>query len=412
MPEIRTRTSRVSTTTKERTTVDKTETMPAMACEMPSQKGSGLGLRSLRRFAALMLIPALIAGCSMPRGAALQQEVLRGADDPELGVQVFEVTRASMDVLQDWPLGTSALRNNWTTASAAPTARIIRAGDLLSISIWDSQPDSLLTTTEQRMVSMNEVPVSASGRVFVPYVGELRVAGMSSEMARRTIQQEMLSIVPDGQVQLSVTPGAGNTIDVVTGVARPGRLQLPEISPTILSVIAEAGGISATLRNPLVRLNRAGVAYAIPAQELFANPAYDIQMRGGDRVLVEEDQRSYIMLGASGRQDVVYFEREEVTVLDAISNNGGLSQARANLQGVLVLREYPSSVVRPDGPYPHEEEVVFTFDLTSADGLFAADRFQVHSGDVILATESALPLIAQVMSVMRNAGQTVRGFSN
>ncbi|MBN8293472.1 polysaccharide export protein [Rhodobacter sp. NTK016B] len=379
---------------------------------MPSQKGSGLGLRSLRRFAALMLIPALIAGCSMPRGAALQQEVLRGADDPELGVQVFEVTRASMDVLQDWPLGTSALRNNWTTASAAPTARIIRAGDLLSISIWDSQPDSLLTTTEQRMVSMNEVPVSASGRVFVPYVGELRVAGMSSEMARRTIQQEMLSIVPDGQVQLSVTPGAGNTIDVVTGVARPGRLQLPEISPTILSVIAEAGGISATLRNPLVRLNRAGVAYAIPAQELFANPAYDIQMRGGDRVLVEEDQRSYIMLGASGRQDVVYFEREEVTVLDAISNNGGLSQARANLQGVLVLREYPSSVVRPDGPYPHEEEVVFTFDLTSADGLFAADRFQVHSGDVILATESALPLIAQVMSVMRNAGQTVRGFSN
>ena len=412
MPEIRTRTSRVSTTTKERTTVDKTETMPAMACEMPSLKSTGLGLRSLRRFAALMLIPALIAGCSMPRGAALQQEVLRGADDPELGVQVFEVTRASVGVLQDWPLGASALRNNWTTASAAPTARIIRAGDLLSISIWDSQPDSLLTTAEQRMVSMNEVPVSASGRVFVPYVGELRVAGMSTEMARRTIQQEMLSIVPDGQIQLSVTPGAGNTIDVVTGVARPGRLQLPEISPTILSVIAEAGGISASLRNPLVRLNRAGVAYAIPAQELFANPAYDIQMRGGDRVLVEEDQRSYIMLGASGRQDVVYFEREEVTVLDAISNNGGLSQARANLQGVLVLREYPSSVVRPDGPYPREEEVVFTFDLTSADGLFAADRFQVHSGDVILATESALPLIAQVMSVMRNAGQTVRGFSN
>ncbi len=399
-------------TKKERTTVDKTETMPAMGREMPSFAGAFRGMLNLRRLATLLVIPAMVAGCSMPRGAALQQEVLRGADDPALGVQVFEVTRASIDILRDWPLGDAEQRNNWTTASAAPTARIIRAGDLMSISIWDSQPDSLLTTAEQRMVTMNEVPVSASGRVFVPYVGELRVAGMSTEMARRTIQQEMLSIVPDGQVQLSVTPGAGNTIDVVTGVARPGRLQLPEISPTVLSVIAEAGGISPTLRNPLVRLNRAGVAYTVPAQELFANPAYDIQMRGGDRILVEEDQRSYIMLGASGVQDVVYFEREHVTVLDAISNNGGLAQARANLQGVLVLREYPASVVRPDGPYPREEEVVFTFDLTSADGLFAADRFNVHSGDVILATESALPLIAQVMGVMRNAGQTVRGFSN
>jgi polysaccharide export outer membrane protein len=32
--------------------------------------------------------------------------------------------------------------------------------------------------------------------------------------------------------------------------------------------------------------------------------------------------------------------------------------------------------------------VVFTFDLTSADGLFAARQFQIQSGDTVLATES------------------------
>jgi Periplasmic protein involved in polysaccharide export len=359
-----------------------------------------------------LMIPVLVAGCSMPRGAALESEVLRGTNDPENGVQVVEVTRAMLDELHRWPAAHPELRHSWSSTGASPTARTIRAGDLLTISIWDSQPESLLTSAEQRMVNMANVPVSASGRVFVPYVGEVRVAGMSSEMARREIQDQITPIVPDGQVQISVTPGAGNTIDVVTGVSSPGRIQLPEISPTILSVLAEAGGISPSLRNPLVRVNRAGSAMAIPARELFSTPGADIQMRGGDRVLVEEDHRNYIALGAAGSQQVVYFEREHISVLDAISSIGGLEAARANLQGVLILRRYPSSVVRPEGPYPRQDEVIFVFDLTSADGLFAAEDFEIESGDVVLATESVVPLIAQAMGVLRNAAQTARQFSN
>ncbi len=368
--------------------------------------------RLSRTLIAALAIPALVAGCSMPRSAALQSEVLRGTDDVGSGVQVYAVTRASLPEVVAWPAAHPELRHNWTTTGASPVARTIRAGDLLSISIWDSQPDSLLTTGEQRVVQMENVPVSASGRVYVPYVGEVRVAGMSAELARREIQDQITPIVADGQVQISVTPGAGNTIDVVTGVARPGRIPLAEISPTILSVLAEAGGISPTLRNPLVRVNRAGTAYAIPAAELFANPAADMQMRGGDRVLVEEDSRNYVVLGAAGDQQVVYFERERINVLDALSTVGGLSSARANLQGVLILRRYPLALVRPEGPYPREPEVIFSFDLTSADGLFAAEGFEIESGDVVLATESSLPLVAQAMSVLRNAAQTVRAVSN
>lgn len=367
--------------------------------------------RALWRGLAVLLIPALVAGCSMPRGAALQSEVLRGTGDENSDVQVFPVTRASLDELENWPLAHPELRHNWTSTGASPTARTLRAGDLLTISVWDSQPDSLLTTGEQRVVNMQDVPVSSSGQVFVPYVGEVRLAGMSAEQARREIQSQLTAIVPDGQVQLTVVPGSGNTIDVVTGVARPGRVALPEISPTILSVLAESGGIASSLRNPLVRLNRAGVAYAIPARELFSNPANDIQLRGGDRILVEEDSRNYIALGAAGRQEVVYFEREQINALDALSTIGGLSQTRANLEGVMVLRQYPASLVRPGGAYPRQTEVIFTFDLTSADGLFAAEGFDIQPGDVVLATEAVAPLIAQSMSVLRAAAQTVRALN-
>lgn len=347
-----------------------------------------------------LCVPAL-AGCALPRTAATTAEVLRGTEAEDSNVQVIAVTREGLEDLRHWPRPAGLSRHNWPTASAQPTARTIRAGDTVALAVWDSQPDSLIATAEQRVVPMQNIAVSPSGRIFVPYVGEVRVSGLTAEDARREIESQMRAIVPDGQVQLAVTPGAGNTIEVVTGVARPGSVAMPETSPTILAVLAQAGGIAPTLRNPLVRLNRAGQGYAIPARSLFSDPRHDIQLRGGDRILIEEDQRNFIALGAAGRQQVVYFEREEISALDALSSVGGLVANRASLLGVMVLREYPANALRETGHAPRKPWVVFTFDLTNADGLFAASNFTIAPGDVVLASESPLPAFAQAVAMFR-----------
>jgi polysaccharide biosynthesis/export protein len=368
--------------------------------EGPARGASG-ATQAVRFLVPMLVLAMGLSACSLPRTAATPTEVLRGTESAESNVQVVPVTRDALVEIARWPAPPSATRHNWPGASAQPVARTIRAGDTIALQVWDSQRDSLLTTDEQRMVPIQNLVVSSAGRIFVPYVGEVRVSGLTADAARREIEMQMRNVVPDGQVQLAVTPGSGNTIDVVTGVARPGRIAVPETSSTILSVLAEAGGISPTLRNPLVRLNRAGQGYVIPARLLFSDPARDIVLRGGDRVLVEEDQRNFVALGASGRQQVVYFEREEITALDALSTIGGLNATRSNLQGVMVLREYPVRSVRDTGPFPRQERVIFTFDLTSADGLFAASNFQIAPGDVVLATESALPAFAQMIALFR-----------
>jgi polysaccharide biosynthesis/export protein len=358
-------------------------------------------LRPFSRVLSVILLSLAVGGCALPRSAATPTEVLRGTDAAGSNVQVLAVTRDGLAELRQWPAPAGAMRYNWPSAGAQSVARTIRSGDTLGLAIWDSQRDSLITTDEQRVVPIQNLVVSSAGRIFVPYIGEVRVSGLTADAARREVESQMRGIVPDGQVQLSVVPGSGNTIDVVTGVARPGRIAVPETSSTILSVLAEAGGVAPSLRNPLVRLNRAGQGYAIPARILFADPSRDIVMRGGDRVLVEEDQRNFVALGASGRQQVVYFEREEITALDALSSIGGLSAARANLQGVMVLREYPVSSVRESGAFPRQPRVIFTFDLTNADGLFAASNFHIASGDVVLATESVLPTFLQLIAAFR-----------
>lgn len=379
---------------------------PSVAA-VPTRTELSRRMHALLRFmAVLVLVPALSA-CSLPRGAAMQTEILQGTQREDSDYQVVEVTRDSLTEINAWPRPAGAVRYSWVTTGASATTRLIRAGDLLTLAIWDSQQTSLLTTPEQRFAPMTNISVSTAGRVFVPYVGEITVSGMSADAARRDIQQRMEMIVPDAQVQLSVTPGPNNTIDVVTGVASPGRVPLTEISPTILTVLAEVGGINANLRNPLVRLQRAGVSYEIPAHRLFSEPDKDIQLRGGDRILVEPDQRSFIALGAAGRQEVVYFEREEINALDALSTIGGLSATRADLRGVLVLREYAQSDIRAEGPHPRKPWVIFTFNLTSADGLFASQRFLIQPNDVVLATESPVPAIQQVLSLFRIVRNTL-----
>ena len=359
----------------------------------------------LARFTVTAFLAFLVvasAGCTVPRSAALPSEILRETRGEDSDFHVVPVTRAALAEITAWPRTAVAERHNWLGTGLPPNTRAIRAGDVLNISVWDSQRDSLLTGELERVVNLQNVIVSPSGRIFVPYVGEFNVAGMSSEQARREIQQLMTPIVPDAQVQLLVAPGPANAVDVVAGVARPGRYPLTETSPTLLGIISEAGGIPPEMRNPLVRLQRAGRSYAIPARELLANPARDTIVRGGDRIVVEPDQRTFIALGATGRQEVVSFEREELTALEALSSIGGLADRRADIRGVMVLREYPTSAVRPDGLGPRKPWVIFSFDLATADGLFAARNFRIEPDDVVLATEASLPMITTAFALFRS----------
>ena len=49
---------------------------------------------------------------------------------------------------------------------------------------------------------------------------------------------------------------------------------------------------------------------------------------------------------------------------------------------------------------PKLPQVVFTVDLTSADGLFAARSFEVHPGDLLMVTESPMVSVTQVVALV------------
>lgn len=365
------------------------------------------------RFWVVFVCLTVVAGCSLPRGAALQSEIVNSATRDDAPYAVYPVTRATVGIFATWPHWYGY--RTWVGSTRGPASPVIRAGDRLDLVIWDNSENSLLLSPGAKVVDMQGIVVSPDGSVFVPYLDKIYVAGQSPDRAREIIQARLSEILPSSQVQLAYTAGAKSSVSLVGGVASPGVFPLPDRNFTILNLISAGGGVPPAMRNPQVTLTRGGTSYVTSLGRLYDDPSLDVVLQGRDKVIVEEDKRFFQALGASGSEDLIYFEKDAINALEAVSLIGGLDDTRADPKGVLILREYQSGHVRADGRGPSRSDVVFTIDLTTADGLFSARKFHIEPEDVVLVTESPVTkaqtvfrLIGSAFGVVNTASRAVQ----
>ena len=343
-----------------------------------------------RRLGLALLSIAALAGCEiLPRGAAVEREIVSVAQGETADFRVYPVDRAFLAQVDGWPR-TGEASHPWLPTSGGARTQVIAPGDTLEITIWDSNENSLLSSPGQRQVEIQSLSVAPDGTVFVPYVGDTRVSGLTLQLARQHLQEAIDAVVPSAQVQLTLAEGRTNSVDLVGGVASPGAYPLPDRNYTVLNLLAAGGGVQPALVNPQIRLRRGGRVYGTSVARLYADPGLDTLLHGGDQVIVEQDPRQFLSLGAAGQQSHHRFPQDRVTALDAMAIIGGVDSRRGDPGGILILREYPDSALRLDGTGPEQARVVFTLDLTSADGLFSARNFDIHAGDLVLVTESPI----------------------
>lgn len=349
--------------------------------------------------AVVLGLVLLVAACgNFPRGAGLQEEVLAtdkdktATDGTVIEAAEFAVepiTKDSLGRYAQWPSVGKGSRG-WIKRVDSPNSRMISPGDTLNVSIWNTEENGLLTHPGQRFVELPPAQVSSNGQIFLPYIGPVRVGGLSPERARTAIEAAYINVTPSAQVQLALSEGRQSTVSVVGGVDKAGPYPLADQDVTILDILAAAGGADPRFKNPQVRLQRGDRTYGISMDKLMHDTDLNTTLRGGDRVYVEEDDRYFLSLGAAGSKDQQFFPQDSVSALDALSIIGGLAAERANAQGILILRNYPAAAVRADGSGPSQERTIFTIDLTTADGLFSAGEFRINPGDLIYVTESPL----------------------
>lgn len=324
---------------------------------------------------------------------------MKGADDADAGFMLELVTRERLSLYPQWGDRDAKRYTGWPNGGTSPTDQRLAPGDTLGVRVWDAEETSLLSGSDTPFADIANVVVTSSGHITLPYVSRVHVSGLTLDGARERIQEGMFAISPSAQVQLEVREGRRNSVEMVGGVATPGTYPLTERNLPLSSLIAAAGGVSPELENPQVQLMRGANVYRRSLEHVLSGPANDPPLQGGDRIVISADARTFKALGASNREEVIRFDAPKVSALRALSMMGGMSDTRADPRGILVLRSYP--FVTGGQPYgSHHTRVVFSFDLTNAEGLFNADEFALQSDDIVMATQAVATTTSRVLSLM------------
>lgn len=272
-------------------------------------------------------------------------------------------------------------------------------GDTLGITIFENvKDDPLLGNTGQRVSALTEVQVDGQGYIFIPYAGRIKAAGQTPDGLRQAITRKLDEQTPDPQITVTRLAGDGSSITISGSVAAPGVYPIERSTRTLASMLAKAGGVSIAPAVAIVRVTRGRHTGKVWLQDLWASPALDIALRPGDQIVIEEDQRRFTALGATGGQALVPFESETLSAIEAIATVGGLQTAAADPTGVFVFRNEPAeiaNIVLGRNDLQGDQRMVYVLDLTQPNGMFEARDFLVRDGRHRLCDRGALCAVEQ-----------------
>ncbi|MFW2543291.1 polysaccharide biosynthesis/export family protein [Primorskyibacter sp. 2E107] len=337
---------------------------------------------------ALMAAVSILASCGLPRVGPNKREIFAGSVQREGDAFVVSindrVTRATAVVPA---LGFSEAFTNAETLGSDT----IRPGDTLGLTVWENVDDGLLSSGPANATSLEEVQVDGSGFIFVPYAGRIRAAGNTPERLRQIITDKLEEQTPDPQVQVRRLAGDGSTVSLVGSVGGQGVYAIERPTRTLSTMLARAGGITIQPEIAQVKVLRGNRTETIWFQDLYKHPEFDIALRGGDRILVEEDTRAFTALGATGAQARVPFESQNISAVEAIAQVGGLLAGSADPTGVFVFRNEPAEIantVLGRSDLIGAQRMVYVLDLTQPNGMFMARDFVVRDQDTLYVTEA------------------------
>ena len=337
----------------------------------------------------LVAIGVGVTACGLPRSGPNKSEIYRGSVLKEGDAFVITVnstvTRAT-SVIPALGFGSDFVNAGLIGSD------IIAPGDTLGLTVFENvKDDPLLGNTGQRVSALDEVQVDGQGFIFVPYAGRIKAAGQTPEGLRQAITRKLDTQTPDPQVSVQRLAGDGSTVTVSGAIGAQGVFAIERPTRTLSAMIASAGGVSINPETAIIRVTRGGQTGQVWLEDLYANPTMDIALRPGDKIVVEEDTRDFVALGATGTQSLVPFETQTLSAIEAIAIVGGLSSSLADPTGVFVFRNEPAAianVVLGRTDLTGDQRFVYVLDLTQPTGMFEARDFLVRDGDTVYVTEA------------------------
>lgn len=199
--------------------------------------------------------------------------------------------------------------------SAVPPDYVVAPGDEVVLTIWGSVDADLRLTVDR------------SGRIHVPRVGSIMVAGARYADLPATIQRQVARTFRNFELSVSLGQLRGVRVFVTGFAAKPGVYSVSSLATVSSLLFGKAGGPATTGSYRNIEIRRGGqVAAKLDLYQLLALGQRDGDelLRAGDVVHVGPVGPQVAMVG-SVNKEAVYELRPGETIADLLRFAGGLN---------------------------------------------------------------------------------------
>ncbi len=387
-------------------------------------------------FSRIMLSFVLLglASCDALPGVAPTSTQLIRSNDENWDVYVVKVTSLVSRTLASYRPDSfpAAFRTQKYTPSVA-----LKPGDLIGITVYETAGSALFQGTVPALMTgtpgmaapqPSTIPlqlVESDGKVTVPYVGRVTVAGRTPSQAAAIIQEGLSGQTVRPQVVVSMAGNVSNTIAVGGEVNRSGLMPLTLRGEKLLDAVAWAGGPKQTAIQMDLRLMRGKQTFSVPLIQIMSNSEDNILAQPNDNISLVFNPKTFLVMGATLKVNQYPFDVETITLAEAIARAGGGVETITNLAAVYLFRYEPASLARQVLTVDHQAvdtryvssrvdtlegassiPFIYRVDLTQADGYFFAQQVQLRNKDIVVMATAEAAQFLKLMQVIRAVSGT------
>ena len=255
--------------------------------------------------------------------------------------------------------------------------------------------------------------VQADGTIFFPYVGKIKVAGLTTEEVREKLSNALKSYVVDPQIDVTVVGFHGQSYQLAGAVVKPGLYPITNVPITVSQAIQAAGGILQTAPSVTVASKATATALAdlahviyihdgkrtvLNMQEFFqyGDQSQDRLVHPGDIIQVPDNSFDQVHLIGEVKEPGNYpLDNGQLNLAQALSAAGGLDLTTANASRIFVFR----------GAY--EKPQVFWLDAKSPEAMLLATQFTLKPQDVVFVATAGISTWNRIISQILPTVQTL-----
>jgi polysaccharide export outer membrane protein len=338
--------------------------------------------------ATLFGVSILLSACALAPGMHMGNPEAADRAIKEDAAPAGALTPITRDlIVQQRASRSKDIKNDVKRLFGKGKAYTIGPGDIVNIVVWGHPELALAPATSNRSTGSssqadvgNGYNVNPDGIIQFPFIGPIKIAGMTEEQARKLLTNRIAKYIRDPQLTVRVQAYRHDRVYVDGEVRAPGLQTMDDIPMTLPEAINRAGGFTPEADRSSVVLTRKGVSTEINLPlltRLGVNPNR-ILLAGGDLLrIVARNESKIFVLGEVSTPRALQMNDGRLSLTEALGEAGGANPLTSDPRQIYVIRKPP----RKDD----EEEIaeIYHLDAATPTAFMLANDFELRPRDVV-----------------------------